>query len=128
MTQIANIVVKDSASVDKTFVAYQPQAGTDPALWLLTDTTNPRVYWPRLNMRANRSSKAGSLVRRQKVDIVIPFFNTLGEKIGEAAFHGELLIADNTPVQVHKDLCSYIKGIYGAPLTQDSMLTMSAII
>lgn len=128
MTQIANIVVKDSANVDKTFVAYQPQAGTDPALWLLTDTTNPRVFWPRLNMRANRSSKAGSLVRRHKVDIVIPFFNTVGEKIGEAAFHGELLIADNTPVEVHKNLCAYIKNIYASTLTQDSMLTMSAVI
>lgn len=69
MPQAANLVLKDAAGVDKTFVLAQPASGNSPAIWYLQEGANKTV-WPKIEAS---SAKAGSgNARKVKWTLTVP--------------------------------------------------------
>lgn len=127
MTQIANIVVKNGATtpVDVTFVAYQPQSGSDVSLWFLS-STETRDRWPRLTLSVR---KTPNKAMKHKLGMNIPYFHpTTGVQLGSIPFSGELTLPDNCPQSVIDNVAAYIKNVYANALIQETIKTASPAI
>lgn len=69
MPQAANLVLKNAAGVDKTFVLAQPASGISPAVWYLQEGANKTV-WPKIECS---SANAGSgNARKVKWTLTVP--------------------------------------------------------
>lgn len=126
MTQISNIVVKNGATtpVDVTFKPYQPQSGSDVALWYLA-TAETRDRWVRLTLSVR---KTANKAMRHKLGFNIPYFNSEGIQVGSIPFSGEMVLPDNAPLSVINDAAAYVSNIYGNTLIQDTIKTASPAI
>lgn len=83
--QIKNIVVKNQAALDVTFVASRPQGGeTSPALWMVK--TGHRSQQERLTALVRRSGSNKG--QKTSIDYTIPVPNPLiaGEKLGNVIY------------------------------------------
>lgn len=124
MTQIANITVKNGLNTDQVFTAYQPQAGSDPAVWY-AKIGETRDKWTRLTALTTRSSRTAT---KQRINITIPYYDALGVKIGSIPASFEITVPDNTPASVIADAQAYSSNILNSTVVKDMILTGSAAI
>lgn len=126
MSQIANITVKNGKNADATFTAYQPQSGSDPALWMLKNA-GPRYTWSRMSLSVRRSQGANPGVRH-KLGFNIPVLNALGERIGSIPFSGELTLPDTCTQDDLDNAAAYIANCYSSALIKETITTGSPAI
>jgi len=128
MTQIANITVKNGATtpVDKTFTAYQPQAGTVPALWFEKSAGDARVKWTPLTTLVRRSND--SKANRFSLTLSIPYFDTLGVELGKIPCNVTVVVPDTAPLASINDAAAYLGNLLSSSLIKDQIQTMSAAI
>lgn len=128
MTQLANIIIKNGAAtpVDVTFSAYQPQSGSDSALWFLPGP-QARNTWTRATLSVRPTNGSGK-ARRHKLGFNIPYFDVNGVELGRIPFSGELVIPDNAPQDVIDNAAAYVANLYGNALIKDTIKTMSPAI
>lgn len=126
MTQIANIVVKNGAATpaDVTFVAYQPQSGSDPAVWY-AKTGDTRNKWTSLTSTVRRTPNKASKLR---FNITIPLFDVLGVQYGSIPTSVEMTIADVAPATNISDAQAYLANIMASAVIKDMILTASPAI
>lgn len=124
MTQIANITVKNGANVDQVFTAYQPQSGSDPAVWY-AKTGDTRDKWTSLTASVRRTANSAS---KLKLNITIPLFNAQGNKLGTIPVSVEMTIADLSPSADIANAQAYAANILGSTLVKDMILTASPAI
>lgn len=124
MTQIANITVKNGANVDQVFTAYQPQSGSDPAVWY-AKTGDTRDKWTSLTTSVRRTANSAS---KLKLNITIPLFDSLGNKLGTIPASVEMTIADLSPSADIANAQAYVANILGSALVKDMILTASPAI
>ncbi|UUW21262.1 MAG: hypothetical protein [Sanya fiers-like virus 14] len=128
MTQLANITIKNGAATpaDVTFVAYQPQSGSDSALWYLSGAGS-RATWTRATLSVRKTNGKGN-ARRHKLGFNIPIFDAQGVQIGAIPFSGELVVPD---IAVQADIdnaAAYIANLYASSLIKDTLKTVSPAI
>lgn len=128
MTQLANITIKNGAAtpVDVTFLAYQPQSGSDSALWFLSGPL-ARNTWTRATLSVRPTNGSGK-ARRHKLGFNIPYFDASGVELGRIPFSGELVIPDNAPQDVIDNAAAYAANLYNSALIKDTIKTMSPAI
>lgn len=128
MTQLANITIKNGAAtpVDVMFTAYQPQSGSDSALWFLSGP-DARNTWTRATLSVRQTNGSGK-ARRHKLGFNIPFFDVNGVEIGRIPFSGELVIPDNAPQSAIDNAAAYVANFYNHALIKDTIKTMSPAI
>lgn len=128
MSQIANITIKNGAAtpVDVTFVAYQPQSGSDAALWFLSGP-GARSTWTRVTLSVRQTTGVGK-ARRHKLGFNIPFFDALGKEIGRIPFSGELVVPDNATQEHIDNAAAYVANLYNHALIKDTIKTVSPAI
>lgn len=124
MTQIANITVKNGSVVDQVFTAFQPQSGSDPAVWLAKDA-NPREKWASLTASVRRTTNKAS---RLKLNITLPLFDLTGARIGSIPSSVEVTIPDSATDAQIKDAQAYLTNILANALVKDMILTGSPAI
>lgn len=124
MTQIANITVKNGANVDQVFTAYQPQSGSDPAVWY-AKTGDTRDKWTSLTASVRRTANSAS---KLKLNITIPLFDSLGNKLGTIPASVEMTITDLSPSADIANAQAYVANILGSALVKDMILTASPAI
>lgn len=126
MTQIAPIVIKDGSTTpaDVTFVPYQPQSGSDVALWFLA-TAESRDKWTRLTLSVR---KTPNKAMRHKLGFNIPYFDAQGVQVGSIPFTGEMVLPDNAPLSIINHAAAYVKNVYGSSLITDTIKTASPAI
>lgn len=124
MTQIANITVKNGTNVDQVFTAYQPQSGSDPAVWY-AKTGDTRDKWTSLTASVRRTANSAS---KLKLNITIPLFDSLGNKLGTIPASVEMTIADLSPSADIANAQAYVANILGSTLVKDMILTASPAI
>lgn len=124
MTQIANITVKNGSNVDQVFTAYQPQSGSDPAVWY-AKTGDTRDKWTSLTASVRRTANSAS---KLKLNVTIPLFDTLGNKLGTIPASVEMTIADISPSADIANAQAYVANILGSTLVKDMILTASPAI
>lgn len=124
MTQIANITVKNGTNVDQVFTAYQPQSGSDPAVWY-AKTGDTRYKWTSLTASVRRTANSAS---KLKLNITIPLFDSLGNKLGTIPASVEMTIADLSPSADIANAQAYVANILGSALVKDMILTASPAI
>lgn len=128
MTQLANITIKNGAAtpVDVVFTAYQPQSGSDSALWFLSGP-DARNTWTRATLSVRQTNGSGK-ARRHKLGFNIPYFDVNGVEIGRIPFSGELVIPDNAPQSAIDNAAAYVANLYNHALIKDTIKTMSPAI
>lgn len=124
MTQIANITVKNGTNVDQVFTAYQPQSGSDPAVWY-AKTGDTRDKWTSLTASVRRTANSAS---KLKLNITTPLFDALGNKLGTIPVSVEMTIADISPSADIANVQAYVANILGNTLIKDMILTASPAI
>lgn len=126
MSQIANITIKNGKNVDAIFTAYQPQSGSDPALWMLKNA-GPRSTWARMTLTVRRSQGANPGTRH-KLGFNIPVMNTLGERVGSIPFSGELTLPDTCTQDDLDNVAAFIANSYSHALIKETITTGSPAI
>lgn len=126
MSQIADITVKNGKNADATFTAYQPQSGSDPALWMLKNA-GPRYTWPRMTLSVRRSQGANPGTRH-KLGFNIPVLSATGERVGSIPFSGELTLPDTCTQDDLDNAAAYIANCYSNVLIKGTITTGSPAI
>lgn len=124
MTQIADISVKNGTNTDQVFTAYQPQAGSDPAVWY-AKVGETRDKWTRLTALTTRSSRTAT---KQRINITLPYYDALGVQLGSIPASFEMTVPDNCPESVIANAQAYCANILDSALVKDMILTGSAAI
>lgn len=124
MSQIANITVKNGSVADQVFTAYQPQSGSDAAVWY-AKTGATRNTWTSLTSTVRRTTNKASKV---KFNITIPYFSLDGVEVGKIPVSVELTVPDTCPASVIGDAQAYLQNLMAAPLIKEMILTASPAI
>lgn len=85
--QIKNIVIKDNAASDVTFVASRPQGGeTSPALWVVK--TGNRALQERLTALVRRSGSNSGF--KTTIDYIVPLADSVDPSVKKAQVQASL--------------------------------------
>jgi hypothetical protein len=101
MSNIADLILKDSANVDTTFTAAAGSAGDNsPALWRNLLTNVPVAFDPSFTM-SGRWNKAKD-ARHVEVKCVLPYYalstdSGLYQPVSKALFSGSFVLPQNQP-------------------------------
>lgn len=125
MTQIADIAVKNGSNTTETFKAYQPQSGSDPAVFL-KPTTESRDHWPSLTSSTRRTANKAT---KTKTNLTVPYFNSVtGVHAGNVIVTVEYTIPDSAPLNVINDAYAYVSSVVSSALFADQFKTQSALV
>ena len=125
MTQIADIAVKNGANTTETFKAYQPQSGSDPAVFLKL-TTESRDHWPSLTSSTRRTANKAV---KTKTNLNVPYFSPVtGIQTGNVIVSIEYTIPDTAPQSVIADAYAYTSSVISSALFADQFKTQSALV
>lgn len=124
MTQIANITVKNGAVVDQVFTAYQPQSGSDPAVWY-AKTGTTRDTWTSLTSTVKRTPNKASKLR---FNVTIPLFDALQKRVGSIPIGIEMSIPDIAQPADIANAQAYAANILANATVKDMILTGSPAI
>lgn len=124
MSQLANVTVKNGTNVDQLFTAYQPQSGSDPAVWM-AKVGATRNQWTTFTSSVRRTNNKAS---KMKFNLTVPYFDAAGVEVGKIPSLIEITIPDNCPGTVIADAQAYIANLLGSALIKDMILTASPAI
>lgn len=124
MSNIANITVKNGSNVDQVFTAYQPQSGSDAAVWY-AKTGATRNTWTSLTSTVRRTTNKAS---KMKLNITLPYFDVVGAEVGKIPVSVELTIPDTCPALVIGDAQAYLQNLLASSLIKEMILTASPAI
>lgn len=125
MTQIADIAVKNGSNTAETFKAYQPQSGSDPAVFL-KPTTESRDHWPSLTSSTRRTANKAV---KTKTNLNVPYFNSVtGAQAGNVIVTIEYTIPDTAPLATIGDAYAYASSVVTSSLFADQFKTQSALV
>lgn len=122
MTQITDITVKNGAATpaDQVFTAFQPQAGSEPAVWY-AKTGDKRIGWSSFTAsvrRTNGTNKASKL----QANFVIPLVDSLGARVGEIPASFSITLPDTATQLDINNATAYVTNLLSSSFVK-SMIT-----
>lgn len=124
MSQLANITVKNGSNVDQVFTAYQPQSGSDAAVWY-AKTGATRNTWTSLTSTVRRTTNKAS---KLKFNVTIPYFDLAGVEVGKIPVGVEMTVPDNCPAATIADAQAYLQNLMASTLIKEMILTASPAV
>lgn len=124
MTQIADLSVKNGSAVAQVFTAYQPQSGSEPAVWY-AKTGITRDTWTTLTASAKRTPNKATKLR---FNVTIPLYDALQNRIGSIPGNVEMTIPDIAQPSAIADAQAYLANMLDTTVIKEMILTGSAAI
>lgn len=116
MVQLADIVAKDNALANVTFVGLQPAAGTDNAIWRATAKATFSAGQPFMVVKSGRN--ASNSARKLEGTIGLPIYDTTVPSrpvlVGNIPFNFNATLADVIADTSKADWASYVQTLVGS--------------
>lgn len=118
MVQMVDIVAKDAAAANVTFVGLQPSAGTDNAIWRATAKATFSAGQPFMVMKSTRNASGSA--RKMQGTISVPVYMTaVGAKpvsAGSIPFNFDATLPDLIDDAQKADFAAYVQSIVASAL------------
>jgi len=113
MVQLADIVAKDAAAANVTFVGLQPAAGTDNAIWRATAKATFSAGQPFMVVKSARNASGSA--RKLEGTIGLPVYDTTNPAkpvlVGSIPFNFNATLADILSDAQKADFAAYVGSL-----------------
>lgn len=117
MVQMVDIVAKDAAAANVTFVGLQPSAGADNAIWRATAKATFSAGQPFMVMKSVRNASGSA--RKLSGTISVPVYTTVSGKpvsSGAVPFNFDATLPDLIDDSAKADFAAYVQSIVNSAL------------